>query len=239
MKQRSLGAERLHSIPEVEEESDGVNGAGHQHPSFEDGRRPGTPHAQRRKRPAGDDARRQGQGHLRRQRSTPRFADYRYYYCDAAANAADLGRPNRQNTKSPDSGLDCGSEEEGSLGYYAHGSAAQGHVRVIHCEGPVERRALAMGRRRTLTRQCSVEEEFSDDLAAAAAKSERTGDFRIRRHLGTQSYRRDAARSEGRLNELEPAYHGPSREAKAQSMSRLDRDQQLVCDPAPSLSLPS
>lgn len=237
MKQRSLGAERLHSIPEVEEESDGVNGAGHQHPSFQDGRRPGTPHAQRRKHPGDDRGGGQGSGktcHLRRQRSTPRFADYRYYY----AADHDLGRPNRQNTKSPDSGLDCGSEEEGSLGYYAHGSAAQGHVRVIHCEGPVERRALAMGRRRTLTRQCSVEEEFSDDLAAAAAKSERTGDFRIRRHLGTQSYRRDAARSEGRLNELEPAYHGPSREAKAQSMSRLDRDQQLVCDPAPSLSLP-
>uniref|UniRef100_A0A7N8XDA0 RIMS binding protein 2 n=1 Tax=Mastacembelus armatus TaxID=205130 RepID=A0A7N8XDA0_9TELE len=188
--QKSLRSKRLHSIPEVaEEESDSVDSMG-QRLSFEDGGRPGVPHTQHRMYPQdthmhnhltpGKTSR-----HLQRQRSSPRFTESRYCY---SVEDRILGRLNRQNTKSPDSGLDCGSEEEGSLGrghrgYYAHGSPMRGPVRIIHCEGPVERRALAMGRKRTLTRQCSVEEEFAD-VPVTAAKSVHTGDFRNREHFG-------------------------------------------------------
>uniref|UniRef100_A0A3P8PYD0 RIMS-binding protein 2 n=1 Tax=Astatotilapia calliptera TaxID=8154 RepID=A0A3P8PYD0_ASTCA len=189
VKQKSLRSKRLHSIPEVaEEESDSVDSMG-QRLSFEDGGRPGTPHTQRRMYPQDAHVRNHltpsKSTRLQRQRSSPRFTDSRYCY---SADDRSLGRPNRQNTKSPDSGLDCGSEEEGSLGrghrgYYAHGSPMRGPVRIIHCEGPVERRALAMGRKRTLTRQCSVEEEFSD-VPVIAAKSVHTGDFRNREHFG-------------------------------------------------------
>uniref|UniRef100_A0A672ZL82 RIMS-binding protein 2 n=1 Tax=Sphaeramia orbicularis TaxID=375764 RepID=A0A672ZL82_9TELE len=199
---------RLHSIPEVaEEESDSVDSMG-QRLSFEEGGRPGTPHTQRRMYSQDSHMHNhltpnKNSRLLQRQRSSPRFTDSRYCY-----NTEDcsLGRPNRQNTKSPDSGLDCGSEEEGSLGrghrgYYAHGSPMRGPVRIIHCEGPVERRALAMGRKRTLTRQCSVEEEFSD-VPMTTAKSVHTGDFRNREHFGPgreagpRNYSREGALSE-------------------------------------------
>uniref|UniRef100_A0A8C3G673 RIMS-binding protein 2 n=1 Tax=Cyclopterus lumpus TaxID=8103 RepID=A0A8C3G673_CYCLU len=179
VKQKSLRSKRLHSIPEVaEEESDCVDGMG-QRLCFEEGGRPGTPHTQRRMYPQHNHlSQSKNSRPLQRQRSSPRFTDSRYNADDRS-----LVRPNRQNTKSPDSGLDCGSEEEGSLGrgyrgYYSHGSPVRGPVHIIHCEGPVERRALAMGRKRTLTRQCSMEEEFS------AAKSVHTGDFRNREHFG-------------------------------------------------------
>uniref|UniRef100_A0AAQ6AAD8 RIMS-binding protein 2 n=1 Tax=Amphiprion ocellaris TaxID=80972 RepID=A0AAQ6AAD8_AMPOC len=189
VKQRSLRSKRLHSIPEVaEEESDSVDSMG-QRLCFEESGRPGTPHTQRRMYSQDPHMRSHltpnKNSRLQRQRSSPRFTDSRYCY---SADDRSLGRPNRQNTKSPDSGLDCGSEEEGSLGrghrgYYTHGSPMRGPVRIIHCEGPVERRALAMGRKRTLTRQCSVEEEFSD-IPLTAAMSVHTGDFRNREHFG-------------------------------------------------------
>lgn len=246
MKQRSLRSKRLHSIPEVaEEESDSLDSMG-QRLSFEEGGRPATPHTQRRMYPQNHLTPSKTSRHLQRQRSSPRFTDSRYCY---SAEDRSLGRPNRQNTKSPDSGLDCGSEEEGSLGrshrgYYAHGSPMRGPVRIIHCEGPVERRALAMGRKRTLTRQCSVEEEFSD-VPVTAAKSVHTGDFRNREHFGPgretgpRNYSREGALSEGRLNELDRVYYSPHREAKAQSLSRLNRDQPLVCDSDFLLYFPS
>ncbi|XP_044052417.1 RIMS-binding protein 2 isoform X15 [Siniperca chuatsi] len=240
VKQKSLRSKRLHSIPEVaEEELDSVDSMG-QRLCFEDGGRPGTPYTQRRMyhqdphvpthlTPS------KNSRHLQRQRSSPRFTDSRYCY---NPDDRSLGRPNRQNTKSPDSGLDCGSEEEGSLGrgyrgYYAHGSPMRGPVHIIHCEGPVERRALAMGRKRTLTRQCSVEEEFSD-IPVTAAKSVHTGDFRNREHFGPgreagqRNYSREGTLSEGRLNELDRVYYSPHREARAQSLSRLNRDQPLI-----------
>ncbi|KAM3611648.1 uncharacterized protein V6R79_022024 [Siganus canaliculatus] len=241
VKQKSLRSKRLHSIPEVaEEELDGVDAMG-QRLCFEDGVRPGTPHAQRRMMYPHDahNNNHVGSGKssrlLQRQRSSPRFTDGRYGF---GGDERGLTRPNRQNTKSPDSGLDCGSEEEGSLGrshrgFYAHGSPMRGPVHIIHCEGPVERRALAMGRKRTLTRQCSVEEEFSD-VPVSAGKSVHTGDFRNRDHFGpgrdpgTRSYSRDGALSEGRLNELDRVYYSPHREARAQSLSRLNRDQALI-----------
>uniref|UniRef100_A0A671TMI0 RIMS-binding protein 2 n=1 Tax=Sparus aurata TaxID=8175 RepID=A0A671TMI0_SPAAU len=235
VKQKSLRSKRLHSIPEVaEEELDGVDGMG-QRLCFEDGGRPGTPHTQRRMYAQNSHmynhlTHGKSSRHLQRQRSSPRFTDGRYGY-----NPDDRshGRPNRQNTKSPDSGLDCGSEEEGSLGrshrgYYVHGSPMRGPVHIIHCEGPIERRALAMGRKRTLTRQCSVEEEFSD-VPMSAAKSVHTGDFRNRDHFGPgreagpRNYSRDGALSEGRLNELDRVYYSPHREARAQSLSSADR----------------
>ncbi|XP_054628046.1 RIMS-binding protein 2 isoform X4 [Dunckerocampus dactyliophorus] len=239
VKHKSLRSKRLHSIPEVEEESDAVDNMG-QRLCFEDGGRPGTPHTQRRPYP--HDSHKYNQitsskslRHLQRQRSSPRFADIRYYY-----NPEDriLGRPNRQNTKSPDSGLDCGSEEEGSLGrghrgYYTYGTPMRGPVRVIHCEGPVERRALAMGRKRTLTRQCSVEEEFAD-IPLTSIKSVHTGDFRNIEHFGSRNYSREGALSEGRLNELERVYYSPHREARAHSLSRLHWDQALIIGNSPS-----
>ncbi|KAM9858243.1 RIMS-binding protein 2 [Aulostomus maculatus] len=246
VKHKSLRSKRLHSIPEVaEEESDSMDSMG-QHLCFEDGGRPGTPHTQRRMYTQGTHLHSHLSGgknlrHLQRQRSSPRFTDSRYCY---SAEERSLGRPSRQNTKSPDSGLDCGSEEEGSLGrghrgYYSHGSPMRGPVRIIHCEGPVERRALAMGRKRTLTRQCSVEEEFSD-VPVTAAKSVHTGDFRNREHFGPgreagpRNYSREGALSEGRLNELDRVYYSPHGEARAQSLSRLNRDQALIIGNSPS-----
>uniref|UniRef100_A0A3Q3NE24 RIMS-binding protein 2 n=1 Tax=Labrus bergylta TaxID=56723 RepID=A0A3Q3NE24_9LABR len=231
VKQKSLRSKRLHSIPEVaEEESDCVDGMG-QRLCFEDGGRPGTPHSQRRMYPQNNNITpRKNSRYLQRQRSSPRFTDSRYYYYNSDDRS--LGRPNRQSTKSPDSGLDCGSEEEGSLGrshrgYYAHGSTMRGPVQVIHCEGPVERRALAMGRKRTLTRQCSVEEEFP----GTSAKSVHTGDLRNRDHFGPGrdcNYSREGALSDGRLHMLDRVYYSPHREARAHSLSRLNRDQPLI-----------
>ncbi|XP_035495420.1 RIMS-binding protein 2 isoform X4 [Scophthalmus maximus] len=246
VKQKSLRRKRLHSIPEVaEEESDCMDSMG-QRLCFEEGGRPGTPHIQRRMYPQDTHMHNnitssKTSRHLQRQRSSPRFTDSRYYY---NADERSLGRPNRQNTKSPDSGLDCGSEEEGSLGrghrgYYAHGSPLRGSVRIIHCEGPVERRALAMGRKRTLTRQCSVEEEFAD-VPVTAVKFVHRGDFRNREHFGPgreagpRNCSREGALSEGRPNELDRVYYSPHREARAQSLSRLNRDQPLIIGNSPS-----
>uniref|UniRef100_A0A8C6Q399 RIMS-binding protein 2 n=1 Tax=Nothobranchius furzeri TaxID=105023 RepID=A0A8C6Q399_NOTFU len=186
VKQRSLRSKRLHSIPEVaEEESDSLDSSG-QRLSFEESGQPGTPQTHRRMYPP---------------------ETHPHNHPTSSKNSRlHFGRPNRQNTKSPDSGLDCGSEEEGSLGrghrgYYVHGSPIRGPVRIIHCEGPVERRALAMGRKRTLTRQCSVEEEFSD-IPMTTAKSIHMGDFRNREHfgpgreVGPRIYSREGALSE-------------------------------------------
>lgn len=218
---------------------------------FEDGSRPGTPHSHLRMYPQDNNMYNhltpsKNSRYLHRQRSSPRFTDSRYCF---NPDDRSLGRPNRQNTKSPDSGLDCGSEEEGSLGrshrgFYAYGSTMRGPVHIIHCEGLVERRALAMGRKRTLTRQCSVEEEFSD-TPGTAAKMVHTGDFRNREHFGrgrgssTRNYSRDRALSEGRLNELDRVYYSPHRESRAHSLSRLNRDQPLVCDSDFLLYFPS
>ncbi|CDQ56351.1 unnamed protein product [Oncorhynchus mykiss] len=164
VRQKSLRRKRLHSIPEVaEDEPDGVNGMGHHHQRlrFDDGGRPGTPRMHRRgprisqQHPHQHNHLSPSKNHrrlLQRQHSSPRYA---YAFEE---------RSLRRLTKSPDSGLDCGSEEEGSLGYrgYPHGSPMRGHIRYIHCEGPVERRALAAGRKKQLTRQCSMDEDYCD-----------------------------------------------------------------------------
>uniref|UniRef100_H2TV60 RIMS-binding protein 2 n=1 Tax=Takifugu rubripes TaxID=31033 RepID=H2TV60_TAKRU len=228
---------RLHSIPEVaEEDLDGVDGMG-QHLCSEDRGHPRAPHAQRRLFPSNTN---RNYRHLQRQRSSPRFSNSRFCYNPEEWS---LGHPDRQNTKSPDSGLDCGSEEEGSLGrghrgYYIHGSHMRGPVHIIHCEGPVERRALAMGRKRTLMRQCSVEEELSDS-PATTAKVVHMGDLRNRdqfwpgREAGSRNYSRDGELIEGRLSKLHRVCYSPHREARAQSMSR-DLDHHLIIGNSPS-----
>jgi len=258
VKQKPLRSKRLHSIPEVaEEEPDGPDAPGQRlgHQDGSGGRgRPGTPHTQRRdpqhchayhQEPEQQEPRVQ-QRLLQRQRSSPRFATGYGY----GSEERGPGRPGRQNSKSPDSGLDCGSEEEGSLGrgyYYAYaGPATRGPVRIIHCEGPVERRALAMGRRRTLTRQRSTEDDYSDGggggtAAVHTAKSVHTGDFRSRERPGRrEDLCWEGAQSEGTLSELDRVCYGPHREPRAQAMSRLGREQSLVCGPtSPSPPIPS
>ncbi|XP_056889760.1 RIMS-binding protein 2 isoform X6 [Takifugu flavidus] len=237
VKQKSMRSKRLHSIPEVaEEDLDGVDGMG-QHLCSEDRGHPRAPHAQRRLFPSNTN---RNYRHLQRQRSSPRFSNSRFCYNPEEWS---LGHPDRQNTKSPDSGLDCGSEEEGSLGrghrgYYIHGSHMRGPVHIIHCEGPVERRALAMGRKRTLMRQCSVEEELSDS-PATTAKVVHMGDLRNRdqfwpgREAGSRNYSRDGELIEGRLSKLHRVCYSPHREARAQSMSR-DLDHHLIIGNSPS-----
>ncbi|MBN3273098.1 RIMB2 protein, partial [Polyodon spathula] len=72
-------------------------------------------------------------------------------------------RSSRQSTPSPDSGLDCGSEEEEarSLSYRIY---CKGATSNYNSDSSSEGRntALASGRKRTLTRQSSVEEDFGD-----------------------------------------------------------------------------
>uniref|UniRef100_A0A8C1H9Y7 RIMS-binding protein 2 n=2 Tax=Cyprinus carpio TaxID=7962 RepID=A0A8C1H9Y7_CYPCA len=209
VRQRSLRShKRLHSIPEVaEEEPDtGVEVMG-QRLRFEEAR-PGTPC--RSPRPYHQDSRQPNHlspsksiRRLQRQRSSPRYSSIEERPpCWSSSSS-------RQTTKSPDSGLDCGSEEEGSLGYrgsyhmYTGGSPLRvgsgPNMRVIHSEGPVERRALAAGRKRTLTRQCSVEEDFLDAIPETRSMRESYHHYHYHPHHHHPQRR---FRSEGRLSEL-------------------------------------
>ncbi|KAI5094700.1 RIMS-binding protein 2 isoform X2, partial [Silurus meridionalis] len=131
----------------------------------------------------------------------------------------------RQNTKSPDSGLDCGSEDESLLaprsGWNWHCSSS------IHSEGPAERRALATGRKRTLTRQCGMEEDLLD--AAGDLRESYHHYYRphIYHHLHHLHRPRHRFRSESRLSEVGRSY---SRDIRAHSVARLNRavDEPLV-----------
>uniref|UniRef100_A0A6Q2YH54 RIMS-binding protein 2 n=1 Tax=Esox lucius TaxID=8010 RepID=A0A6Q2YH54_ESOLU len=179
----SLRSKRLHSIPEVaEDEPEGGEGMSHhsQRLRFDDGAPPGTsrvnrrgPHVYRHDRLSPSKNRR---CLLQRQHSSPRYG--------YTSEDRSLHRPSRQTTKSPDSGLDCGSEEEGSWGYrgYTHGP-----VRYIHCEGPVERQALAAGRKRQLMRQCSMDEDYCD-----SPRTGRVSDLRNREALYGPGREREA-----------------------------------------------
>uniref|UniRef100_A0A672M0D4 RIMS-binding protein 2 n=1 Tax=Sinocyclocheilus grahami TaxID=75366 RepID=A0A672M0D4_SINGR len=204
---RKIG-ERLHSIPEVaEEETDtGVEVMG-QRLRFEEAR-PCTPC--RSPRPYHQDSRQPNHlspsksvPRLQRQRSSPRYSSIEERPpCWSSSSS-------RQTTKSPDSGLDCGSEEEGSLGYrgsyhsYTGGSPLRvgsgPNMRVIHSEGPVERRALAAGRKRTLSRQCSVEEDFLDAIPETRSMRESYHHYHDHPHHHHPQRR---FRSEGRLSEI-------------------------------------
>uniref|UniRef100_A0A3B4DIW0 RIMS-binding protein 2 n=1 Tax=Pygocentrus nattereri TaxID=42514 RepID=A0A3B4DIW0_PYGNA len=179
VRQRSLRShKRLHSIPEVAEEElpDAGSDVMGQRLRFEEAR-PGTS---------------------------------RVYQQDQQHPRGPCWSSSRQTTKSPDSGLDCGSEEEGSLGYrgsyhyHYHSSPLRvgsgPNMRIIHSEGPVERRALAAGRKRTLTRQSSVEEDFLD------AAELRSHYYRPHHHLHHHHlllrHPQRRFRSEGRLTEI-------------------------------------
>lgn len=240
VRQRSLRShKRLHSIPEVaEEEPDtGVEVMG-QRLRFEEAR-PGTPC--RSPRPYHQDSRQpnylspsKSVRRLQRQRSSPRYSSIEERPpCWSSSSS-------RQTTKSPDSGLDCGSEEEGSLGYrgsyhsYTGGSPLRvgsgPNMRVIHSEGPVERRALAAGRKRTLTRQCSLEEDFLDAIPETRSMRESYHHYHYHPHHHHPQRR---FRSEGRLSEVGRTYH---RDIRAYSVARLNRamDEPLVCVSYPS-----
>ncbi|KAL0979479.1 hypothetical protein UPYG_G00185640 [Umbra pygmaea] len=236
VRQTSLRSKRLHSIPEVaEDEPDTVDTMSHhnQRLRFDDGGRPGTPRMRRRGPPSCQhlSPSKHHRRLLQRQHSSPRYG-----YTFEERN---LHRPSRQTTKSPDSGLDCGSEEEGSLGCrgYTHGSPMRGPVRYIHCEGPVERQALAAGRKRHLTRQCSVEEDYCE-----GPKTGHVSDLRNRevvygpgREAGhsPRHYPRDGALNEGRLSQMDRAHH---RDLRASYVNRLNRvsDQLLIIGNPPS-----
>ncbi len=169
---------------------------------------------------------------LQRQRSSPRYS--------SIEERPSCRSSSRQITKSPDSGLDCGSEEEGSLGYrgsyhsYTGGSPLRvgsgPNMRVIHSEGPVERRALAAGRKRTLAQQCSVEEDFMDAIPETRSMRESYHHYHYHPHHHHPQRR---FRSEGRLSEVGRTHH---RDIRAYSVARLNRamDEPLVCVSYPS-----
>ncbi|XP_052419537.1 RIMS-binding protein 2 [Carassius gibelio] len=240
VRQRSLRShKRLHSIPEVaEEEPDtGVEVMG-QRLRFEEAC-PGTPC--RSPRPYQRDSRQPNHlspsksiRRLQRQRSSPRYSSIEDRPSCWSSSSS------RQNTKSPDSGLDCGSEEEGSLGYrgsyhsYTGGSPLRvgsgPNMRVIHSEGPVERRALAAGRKRTLTRQCSVEEDILDSIPETRSMRESYHHYHYHPHHHRPQRR---FQSEGRLSEVGRTYH---RDIRAYSVARLNRamDEPLILGSSPS-----
>ncbi|KAJ7994147.1 hypothetical protein DPEC_G00262890 [Dallia pectoralis] len=237
VRQTSLRSKRLHSIPEVaEDEPDGGEGTTPHGPHlhFDAGIPPGTPPRVHRQGPHVYRHDRLSPGKnrrclLQRQHSSPRYG----YTLEERS----MRRPCRQTTKSPDSGLDCGSEEEGSLAYrmgYTHCP-----VRYIHCEGPVERQALAAGRKRQLTRQCSMDVDYCDGL-----RTGHVSDLRNRQAVYRPGREREAghsprrypvgeALSADRLNELDRAHH---RDLRASYVNRLNRvsDQPLIIGNSPS-----
>ncbi|MFT7796883.1 RIMS-binding protein 2 isoform X2 [Arapaima gigas] len=205
VRRRSLRSKRLHSIPEVaEEELDGVEVLGPGQRLRFDEVRPGTPRARHWSCPQEPKLHHRislGKGgrRLPRQRSSPRFPE------------------SRQTTKSPDSGLDCGSEEEGSLG------------RRHRLEGPT-----ASSRKRTLTRQCSVEEDFTD-IPLTATKTVHVADLRSRELQCRPG--RGVAQGEGRWNELDRVCH---RDYRAHSVTKLSRspEEPLILGTPPSVGGP-
>uniref|UniRef100_A0A8C9VFK0 RIMS-binding protein 2 n=1 Tax=Scleropages formosus TaxID=113540 RepID=A0A8C9VFK0_SCLFO len=174
VRRRSLRSKRLHSIPEVaEEELDGVEALGPGQRLRFDDPRPGTPRARHR-------------ACLQEPRVHRRLSPGKGGRRLPRQRSSPRFPESRQTTKSPDSGLDCGSEEEGSLG------------RRRRLEGPA-----AGGRKRTLTRQCSVEEDFAD-VPFAATKTVHVADLRsreLRCRPGRGAAHAEGALSEGRRND--------------------------------------
>ncbi|KAL7827270.1 hypothetical protein SRHO_G00329880 [Serrasalmus rhombeus] len=244
VRQRSLRShKRLHSIPEVAEEElpDAGSDVMGQRLRFEEAR-PGTSRVyqqdQQQQQQQQVDHLSPGKGvrRLQRQRSSPRYTSLEGSLGPGSPRGPCWSSSSsRQTTKSPDSGLDCGSEEEGSLGYrgsyhyHYHSSPLRvgsgPNMRIIHSEGPVERRALAAGRKRTLTRQSSVEEDFLD------AAELRSHYYRPHHHLHHHHlllrHPQRRFRSEGRLTEVGRSY---SRDIRAHSVARLNRavDEPLI-----------
>ncbi|KAG5280793.1 hypothetical protein AALO_G00064080 [Alosa alosa] len=248
VRQRSLRSKRLHSIPEVaEDEAEGgvVVEAMGQRTCFED-QRPGT--ASRGPHVYYQDSRQHNRlspskciRRLQRQRSSPRYSSL-----DERGPGGLGWMSARQATKSPDSGLDCGSEEECSLGYrgvYMYGAGSPMRVgmgrsmRLIHCEGPVERRALAAGRKRTLTRQSSIEDDFLDVSMDIRSRRGDLGGYydhpHYRQHYHQHPQRR--FQSEGRLTDVGRSYY---RDNRAHSVARLNRgmDEPLILGSSQSMA---
>ncbi|TSO88069.1 RIMS-binding protein 2 [Bagarius yarrelli] len=201
VRQRSMRSpKRLHSIPEVAEEE---QEAGAEQKTWKEEK-------------ARESERLSGNSHILKQFQRRR--------CFSAED-----RPwfwgSRQNTKSPDSGLDCGSEDESLLvprgGWPWHCSSS------IHSEGPEERRALATGRKRTLTRQCGIEEDFLDPAGDPKELYHHYYRPHMYHHLHHLHRPRHRFRSESRLSEVGRSY---SRDIRAHSVARLNRavDEPLI-----------
>ncbi|MCI4381256.1 hypothetical protein PGIGA_G00249500 [Pangasianodon gigas] len=201
VRQRSMRSpKRLHSIPEVAEEEQEA----------------GAEQKTRKEEKARESERLSSNTHLLKQFQRRR--------CFSAEDRTSTWS-SRQNTKSPDSGLDCGSEDESSLaprvGWNWHCSSS------IHSEGPAERRALATGRKRTLTRQCGVEEDFLDTAGDLRESYHHYYRPHIYHHLHHLHRPRHRFRSESRLSEVGRSY---SRDIRAHSVARLNRavDEPLI-----------
>ncbi|KAK2840676.1 hypothetical protein Q7C36_012255 [Tachysurus vachellii] len=200
VRQRSMRSpKRLHSIPEVAEEEQEA----------------GAEQKTRKEEKARDSERLSANANILKQ-----FQRRRCFSAEDRISAWG----SRQNTKSPDSGLDCGSEDESSM-------VPRGwtwHCNSIHSEGPAERRALATGRKRTLTRQCGMEEDILDTAGDLRGSYHHYYRPHIYHHLHHLHRPRHRFRSESRLSEVGRSY---SMDIRAHSVARLNRavDEPLVC----------
>ncbi|NXR66979.1 RIMB2 protein, partial [Rhadina sibilatrix] len=156
-------SKRLFSIPEVAEE-DG------EHSELLHKQGLGTPHRKNPRRAGGSRARRAGGAE---QQHSPRYpARHRTAPGLERFVPEQRGCRGRQPlSRSPDSGLDCGSEEEEPRLGGRHGSGTAGAVRKRspgtgahrrHTEPCPCRRRPPPARRRALTRQSSIEEDFGE-----------------------------------------------------------------------------
>ncbi|XP_047656262.1 RIMS-binding protein 2 isoform X10 [Tachysurus fulvidraco] len=199
VRQRSMRSpKRLHSIPEVAEEEQEA----------------GAEQKTRKEEKARDSERLSANTNILKQ-----FQRRRCFSAEDRISAWS----SRQNTKSPDSGLDCGSEDESSMiprGWTWHCSS-------IHSEGPAERRALATGRKRTLTRQCGMEEDVLDTAADLRGSYHHYYRPHIYHHLHHLHRPRHRFRSESRLSEVGRSYN---MDIRAHSVARLNRavDEPLI-----------
>uniref|UniRef100_A0A8C4TEB3 RIMS binding protein 2 n=1 Tax=Erpetoichthys calabaricus TaxID=27687 RepID=A0A8C4TEB3_ERPCA len=122
-------------------------------------------------------------------------------------------RANRQSTRSPDSGLDCGSEEEDSRSLNYRSSlttSPQKSVQITNINGkPPQSSCTPSGaRKRTLTRQCSIEEDFGQ-TPLPVVKTVHVADFktwtvpcRYRTDMCQTNIRKDLVSEEGRSHIL-------------------------------------
>ncbi|KAG8455993.1 hypothetical protein GDO86_001976 [Hymenochirus boettgeri] len=163
-------SKKLFSIPEVAEEEGGGEHSDHLHRGNSVGNtlktRGALASVARISRAGSLDGRHQSQWHL----SKPRFNGAPSYSEDFPPEGNKLGSLSR----SPDSGLDCGSEEEEARCNYrkAYNSVARNTVQETpqHHSCPRDLKQM-LTRRKTLTRQSSVEEDYGDISADFVDKS--------------------------------------------------------------------
>lgn len=155
-------------------------------------------------------------------------------------------RSSRQSTRSPDSGLDCGSEEEEarSLNYriYCNLSPFKGANSNYNSDSSSEGRntAQASGRKRTLTRQSSVEEDFGDE-PLSVAKTVHVADFKTQdvkcRHgkdALLKSYRKDLVSNDARHSASRTESKANQKDLKAANtvakLANREIEDSPVCD---------